>query len=422
MPVVELPTFHPGQLEAFWALGPHRFKALRCGRRWGKTQMAEIITCDAAAKGKYMGYFAPDYKITAEVYADIADVLRPITKSSSKVEGVVRTISKGRVDYWTLENERAGRSRKYHGIIIDEAAFTKPNMMRVWETAIRPALLDFGGWAYVLSTPNGADSNNFFWRICNEPKHGFHEFHAPTHTNPHLPVEELEKLERENHPLVFKQEYLGEFVDWSGIQFFGLENCLENGQPVEFPKRCDAVFATIDTAVKSGQEHDGVAVTYFARTNIGNHPLIVLDYDIQHLEGSLLEVWLPTVLSTLEGYARICGARVGSLGVFIEDKVSGTILIQQAQRRNLNAHAIDSKLTAMGKDERAISVSGYVYRRMVKLSRNAYDRIVVYKGQSMNHLLRQVFGYRVGQKDADDDLLDTWCYGIALALGNSEGF
>jgi hypothetical protein len=30
------------------------------------------------------------------------------------------------------------------------------------------------------------------------------------------------------------------------------------------------------------------------------------------------------------------------------------------------ARAIESKLTAMGKDERAISVSGYVHREMVK--------------------------------------------------------
>jgi hypothetical protein len=37
--------------------------------------------------------------------------------------------------------------------------------------------------------------------------------------------------------------------------------------------------------------------------------------------------------------------------------------LQQVVRRNWKAHPIESKLTAMGKDERAISVSGYVYRR-----------------------------------------------------------
>ena len=42
----------------------------------------------------------------------------------------------------------------------------------------------------------------------------------------------------------------------------------------------------------------------------------------------------------------------------IEDKNSGTILLQQALRRGMPAQAIDSKLTAVGKDERALNVSG----------------------------------------------------------------
>jgi hypothetical protein len=44
--------------------------------------------------------------------------------------------------------------------------------------------------------------------------------------------------------------------------------------------------------------------------------------------------------------------------------------------------------------------------------------------RSRNHLLDQVESFRVGDRDSDreDDLLDTFCYGIAVALGNSEGF
>jgi uncharacterized protein YdiU (UPF0061 family) len=38
---------------------------------------------------------------------------------------------------------------------------------------------------------------------------------------------------------------------------------------------------------------------------------------------------------------------------------------------------IDSKLTAMGKDERAISVSGYVHRGLVKYTDRAFDKTVI---------------------------------------------
>ena len=88
------------------------------------------------------------------------------------------------------------------------------------------------------------------------------------------------------------------------------------------------------------------------------------------------------------------------------------------------ARAIDSKLTAMGKDERAISVSGYVHRELVKYTDQAFEKTVIYKRRSRNHLLDQVESFRVGDRggDREDDLLDTFCYGIALALGNNEGF
>src|ERR1700691_1788670 len=84
------------------------------------------------------------------------------------------------------------------------------------------------------------------------------------------------------------------------------------------------------------------------------------------------------------------GARSGSLGAFIEDKNSGTILLQQALRRGMRAREIDSKLTAMGKGERAISVSGYVPRELVKYTDVAFDKTTVYKRHSRNHLLDQV--------------------------------
>jgi hypothetical protein len=98
--------------------------------------------------------------------------------------------------------------------------------------------------------------------------------------------------------------------------------------------------------------------------------------------------------------------------------------LQQAIRRQWPTTAIDSKLTAMGKDERALSVSGYVYQGNVKYTDYAFNKTTVYKRKSRNHLSDQIESFRIGDKDnkREDDLLDTFCYGIAIALGNSEGF
>lgn len=417
---VILPTLHPGQVEAY--MMRKRFKVVRCGRRWGKTDLLKTVAGSQSTKGRSVGWFTPDYKIQSEAYNEIREILDPVVKSSSKIDGVIRTITGGRIDFWTLNNPRAGRSRKYHTVLLDEVAFAGDDMRDIWEKSIKPSLLDYGGNAIAASTPNGDDPDNFFWQLCNDPALQFGEYHAPTHTNPYLPEDELAKLVTENAPLVYSQEYLANFIDWKGAAFFGIDSMLDNGQPVAPTMYPDVVFAVVDTAIKDGHEHDGTAVTYFALSKYQGYRLVILDWDLVQVKGDLLENWMPNVYRRCEELATLYKARMGSIGAFIEDKQTGTILIQQAERRGLPGRAIDSLLTAMGKDARAISVSGYVHQGLVKISRNAFDKVVQFKGITRNHFIGQVCGYRIGIKDQVDDLFDTFCYGISIALGDSSGY
>lgn len=444
---LSLGTLHSGQVAAYRALQPHRLKALRCGRRFGKTDFAKIWIGQGLAQGQECAWFSPQHRTWLEVYSEIKDGLLPIVESSSKSGAIMRMKTGGRLDFWSLENSIAGRSRRYRRIVIDEAAFAKNgdntasgSMHEIWEKSIRPTLYDYGGEALVCSNSAGKNPDNFFYNICNDPKYGFTEFHATTADNPLLPkrpVSEsladwsnrrqgyLKELVRDNDPLVYAQEYLAEFVDWAGVAFFARDKLLVQGEPVPVPTMCEGVFAVIDTASKTGTDHDATAVTYFAKnSNSASYPLLILDWDVVQIEGALLETWLPSVFERLEQLARVVGARFGSLGAMIEDQNSGTILLQQALRRGMPVAPIDSKLTSMGKDERAISVSGYVYRGNVKYTQHAFNKTTVYKGKSRNHLADQIEGFRVGDKDSKraDDLLDTFCYGIAIALGDSKGF
>ena len=443
---ISLAQLHFGQSKAHWALRPYRFKALRCGRRFGKTEFAKTWIAQGLVQGEECAWFAPQHMTWSEVYLDLTQTLRPILDASSRTPPVIRLSNGGRIDFWSLENPIAGRGRRYRRIVIDEAAFTKDgdnrsddSMMALWEKGIKPTLFDYGGEALVCSNSAGRNPDNFFYNICTDPQYGFHEFHATTMDNPLLPKRAgnesgedwrarrarfHEDLRKDNDPLVYAQEYLAQFVDWSGVAFFSREKLLVDNQPLPLPAKCDAVFAVIDTASKTGTDNDATAVTFFARDLVGKTRLLILDWDITQIEGAMLETWLPQVFARLEELARLCRARGGSIGAFIEDKNSGTILLQQARRRHMPALAIESKLTAMGKDERAISVSGYVHRGLVKYTDRAFEKTVIYKRNSRNHLVDQVESFRIGDRgsDREDDLLDTFCYGIALALGNSEGF
>lgn len=412
---------HEGQLRAWKSRG--RFTALRCGRRWGKTALAESIAAQCSATGLPIGIFAPDYKILSETYRDLENTLGPITSDSNKTEGIIRLITGGRVDFWTLNNPRAGRSRKYGGVIIDEAAFADCDMEHVWQNAIAPTLLDYQGWAWAMSTPSGRDSKNWFYRICTDKSLGWTEFHAPTADNPILDRGAVSQLQELYPPLVYQQEYLAEFVDWNGAAFFAESSFLEDGKPAVVPRRVDHVYAVIDTALKDGLEHDGTAVVYFAKDTAAGKKIWMVDWDVLQIEGSLLDVWLPTVAKRLEELAAIHQARYGARGLWIEDKASGIVLLQQAARMDIEATAIPGNLTAMGKDGRALNASPYVHQGKVKIAAEAYDKVTSYRGETCNHLLSQVCGFRIGAKTPHGmDLLDCVTAGISLGLGNSEGY
>lgn len=450
---IELPTLHGDQRAAYMQAG--RFRAIRCGRRWGKTMFAEVIGSTFAIRKERIGWFTPDYRKASEAYLDMQYILQPVT-SRARNTTFIKTITNGGLEFWSLENPSSGRSRKYHKIIIDEAAFGKDNLMDTWLRSLQPTLLDYQGMAIVLSNTNGIDENNFFYQICMDakdgreqglpagPKYGFVEYHAPSWNNPTIPARLLNEtqeaweirrdqifaeLRAKTHPLVFKQEYEAEFVDWSGVAFFAIDNLLVdiNGhlQPLPEPVRLNVVFAVIDTSLKTGKANDGTAVTFYGYSKQSPYRLQILDWDLRQIEGASLAEWLPAVYLRLEELAKNSRAILGSIGVWIEDKGSGTVLLQHCSRKGWQANPIDIKLTDLGKDERALSVSGYVYQGLCKITHHAYTKVTNYKGVTRNHLLAQVSGFRVGDKEAskrEDDLLDTFCYGNALALGDKYGF
>ena len=244
--------------------------------------------------------------------------------------------------------------------------------------------------------------------------------------NPYFPkVLERQRMLSEQHDPRDHYEWVwGTQCRNMGGIFFALENLLIRSEPIDWPPLCDTVFAVIDSATKTGNEHDGTAVLYCALNKHGTgFPLILLDYDYMQIQGSLLEQWLPSVYKQLGDMALRCHARFPSPGVFIEDKASGMILLQQARRRDMNAHAIDSKLTALGKTERAINASGYVHRGMVKITKPCFDRVVQFKGVTLNHLLSQIKAFRVGDEEARDkadDLLD--CFDAMTEVLTDKGW
>ncbi|EJJ8815142.1 hypothetical protein OL190_001476 [Salmonella enterica] len=418
--VIEFLPFHAGQKKIYRS--PAKRKVIRAGRRYGKTTMLEQAGGNWAARQMRVGWFAPSYKILLPSFKAIRDLLKPITISSSKTDAIIETIGGGQIEFWTLDNPDAGRSRKYHKVIIDEGSLVKKGMRDIWEQAIEPTLLDFDGDAVMAGTPKGVDDENFFYQACNDKSMGWEEHHAPTAANPTINPAALARIIDGRPPLVVRQEYNAEFVDWRGQNFFKLDWILEDGAPVDYPFSCDTVYGVVDCAQKGKIQNDGSACIWFALDNLPSPHLIILDWDIIQIDGYFLKDIVPQWEGKAKQLSEICRARMGTTGLFIEDKATGITLLQQGANEGWNVHPIDSDLTSLPKESRAINISGYVASGKVRISKYAFDKIVEYKQSKKNHLLTQVLKFIIGEEDQDDDLFDCFNYGVALGLGNGEGF
>ncbi|PZR49633.1 hypothetical protein [Paraburkholderia fungorum] len=420
---IRLMPLHAGQREVYNGLSKRT--VLRIGRRFGKTALLEVIAEYAALRGERVGFFFPDLTRAQPVYASIVNTLKPAIKSSNKTDLMVELITGGQIEMWTLQDEHAGRSRWYHRALIDEASLV-PDLESIFNLSIAPTLLDRNGDAIIAGTPLGTDEESFFYRCCTikEPNGKWptvwKEFHKPTSSNPLLNAEAVALLKTQYDPLVYAQEYQAEFISWAGVSLFKLDSLLVDGHGCTVPPVCEMVFATVDTAVKDGAENDGTAVTFWAINKFGGGaPLIVLDWQIEQITADMQVNWMPSIFQRLEVLAKECRARYGSIGVFIEDKQTGSMLLQHGEKAGWPTVAIPGELTAIGKSGRASLASGPVFQGRVKLSALAFDKITEYKGISRNHLITQVTSFSLGDKLAykrADDLADCFFYGVLVAL------
>lgn len=423
MPDIALSPLHASQRQVVAGLGPRT--VLRCGRRWGKSKMLEHIAELCALKGERIGIFAPDYARLLPMYQSIVSTLKPAIRSASKTEMTITLIGGGEIELWTLVDENAGRSRWYHRVLIDEASLVD-DLESIFNLSIAPTLLDRNGHAYIAGTPLGADDSSFFYKCCmiKEPSPKWpvpwREFHLPTSANPLLNAEAVAELKTQYPPLVYAQEYEALFVSWSGESLFKLPSLLVDGHGVQFPEHCEGVFATIDTAVKDGAENDGTGVIYFALNKYGKGaPLTVLDWELTQITADTQIGWIPSIFERLQELAGECKARYGSLGVFIEDKQTGSMLLQHGEKSGWDTKPIDASLTQAGKSGRASMASGPVHQQRVKLSQYAFDKTSEFKGIVRNHLVSQITSFAIGDPKAykrADDLADCFTYGTLIAF------
>lgn len=199
-----------------------RFNVIDCGRRFGKTDLCEILVADPVLKSFPVGWFAPTYKILDDAWQEIRRIYSPIIKSVNKTEKRIDFITGGVLEGWTLDKEGAARGRKYKRVIVDEASRVK-NLIDIFNYDLRPTLIDYQGDAFFPSTPKGMNDYYLLWALAADHP-DWQRWQMPTQENPHLAIEEVDAMRDTMPERVAKQELDAEFLE-NGAFFQNVDEC-----------------------------------------------------------------------------------------------------------------------------------------------------------------------------------------------------
>ncbi len=210
--IINLKKRHPNQEHIISTA--KRFNVLKCGRRFGKTSLAEELIIDPALDGFPVAYYAPTYKDLEEFWTVIKSIVHDIIKSKSEQLKQIRLIGGGVIDMWSMDDPDSGRGRKYKRVVVDECEKAS-HLQTAWNGTIRATLTDFKGDAWFLSTPQFGKTyfKELHSRASNDKfEHEWQSWKFSTYDNPFIDANEIESAKLTTDPLFFLCEYMAEDV------------------------------------------------------------------------------------------------------------------------------------------------------------------------------------------------------------------
>lgn len=178
-----------------------------CGRRFGKSELAQIEIIYEAIKGNSVAYITPTYQLAKTFFNKL---VKTIPFENNKSDLTISFPNDGSVMFFTGERLDNLRGRKFHLVIIDEGSFI-PNLEDGWLNSIRPTLTDYKGRALFISTPKG--KNYFYSLFMKSGESDWQSFKFTTYDNPYIDTAEIDDARNQLPQAVFEQEYMANAME-----------------------------------------------------------------------------------------------------------------------------------------------------------------------------------------------------------------
>lgn len=202
-----------------------RFKVVKAGKRFGKSQWAIFEICQLAGMSVngVFWYIAPTYGQAFDIAWNTLLAVLPNELILNKWESGVRklTVQLTSGSYIVLkgaDNKDTLRGPGIDGVIFDEAAYMG---MDIWPTIIRGQLAKSQGPAYFISSPKDT-GRNWYSTFCDDAQRrknlgeDWDYWKFTIYDNPLLPKSEIEDIKDQCTEDRWNLEYMAEESEFAG--------------------------------------------------------------------------------------------------------------------------------------------------------------------------------------------------------------
>lgn len=252
---IELYTPYNKQIEVHQALenDDNLFVVACAGRQTGKTMLAQNQALKWALENEKVNimWVSPTHSQTIKVYKALSEAVGDAKfvkiKRQTQGDSEIKFKNGSVIKFKSAAAEDNLRGESVNYMILDEAAFIKEN---TFFEILLPMLTVSGRKCLIISTPKGR-SNWFHKQYIKgvDDTENYKSFKFNYKTNP-FKNPKMIKTAKENMPEpLFRQEYLGEFIDGTTILEHIEDLCVLPFQPL--PKKAETYYAGIDVALSN---------------------------------------------------------------------------------------------------------------------------------------------------------------------------
>ena len=213
---------HPNQKKIHDSINKdnHKYYVINIGRQFGKTLLAinQMLFWVLNNKGIRIAWVSPIYKQSKKVFDDTykAFARRPeIYRKINQADLILEYITGSTIQFFSAERFDNIRGFTFDYLVCDEFAFMDE---KAWTEVLRATVLVKGKKVLLISTPKG---KNHFYQMhqLDGINNQYKSFTMTSYDNPMINPKEIDDAKLTLPEMIFRQEYLAEFVDGGQMLF-----------------------------------------------------------------------------------------------------------------------------------------------------------------------------------------------------------